>query len=304
MTKTEMETNKNRARAKARKKQKAVKASSYSTVGFIYNLKPVYLDLLDFTDFAAKWGKKALVKLYPKQDNMGKLYPPPHYLVRGSLVRKWRGMSVEEQGSVMEEVAMRWANEEVADETESTAAAAAHVKNASSDNADRSSPSSRKRPKNMAEFETTNSPTLCLGITKNMIRKSHCKDADRVEAGFYRLVGRAYRQKGDHVASNSGEWHHGTRVEGFVIDGGNNNYSWKCVQLDAVVDVGNDDGCGGSEWGFRLYDCDGTTEEEEEAAEGGGNKKRKKAKRPCCDACWENKMDFFDMCREEYDRRN
>jgi len=58
---------------------------------------PLYYDSFDFTRFCTKFKEIDLDIVYPKVDGRGELFPPPQYLARGELIRKWRQFSEVEQ---------------------------------------------------------------------------------------------------------------------------------------------------------------------------------------------------------------
>jgi len=71
---------------------------SFSQIKRVITTKgPLYYDGYDFTRFCTKFKESDLDDVYPKVDGRGQLFPPPQYLTRGELVRKWRQFSEAEQ---------------------------------------------------------------------------------------------------------------------------------------------------------------------------------------------------------------
>ena len=72
--------------------------SSISSITRLMTIKgPLYHDSNDFTRFCTKFKESDLDDVYPKVDGRGELFPPPQYLARGELIRKWRQFSEAEQ---------------------------------------------------------------------------------------------------------------------------------------------------------------------------------------------------------------
>ena len=248
------------------KRARPVKATSYSNIYWIKRQSEDQILVLDYTDFAQKWGEDALGKIFPKHKGCGQLYPSHEYLKKGSLVREWREMGEIQQRSIIEqEESSRLSNNAKSKQT--------HAEQSQS-------PQTKKRKSSLAADDNVKSDksiNKCIGITKHTIHISKRKDKDELEQGFYHLIGKAYRQKGQHI-SNSGEWMHGHSVAGFITDRKKSNFSWRCEQH-------NDDT---NEWGFHAHG----------SCVGGEIVSDKK---PCCQFCWENRNDFFSMCKEEFE---